>query len=277
MITVPDLRPFIEDDPFEANSQMVVPYLSPSSISCYLRCPEQFRREYVLRERRAPGAWGAAGSAFHSARRDALEHALKTGEAMSVAELEDMYALAWGAEVAEEVNWRDDTPGTVFDAGLAMTVLYHRELGSKIRPLAIEQSIHAHVPGVPVPLYGRIDVIDGAVPGGEIVDTKTGKQLFHQINPAHYIQGMVYVYALRLPIRWHSVSQKPAATTSDLLRLEPRAKVLASAERLTRQAYLGILYHQQTFGPEEVWTGAGMAGGACRYCSFRASCAHVPD
>lgn len=269
-----DLRPVVEDDPFEANSQMVVPYLSPSSISCYLRCPEQFRREYVLRERRAPGAWGAAGTAFHEARHAALEYARDNGKPMSVADLENAYASAWGKEVSEEVSWRDDEPDKVFDAGLAMTRLYHEELGSKLRPVAIEKSIHAYVPGVPVPLYGRVDVIDGAA--GEIVDTKTGKQLFHKLKAEHFVQGMIYVYATGLPIRWHSVSQKPAVTTNDLLRLVPRPKVLASAERLTRQAYLGILYHLQTFGRDEIWTGAGMAAGSCTYCSFRASCAHVP-
>lgn len=266
---------FALGDPFELNSEMPHSILSPSSVSTFMRCPEQFRREYVLEQKRAPGGWAMSGSAFHEARHAALEYAMDKGEPVTLEILEVMYRVAWDKRLSEEevVEWKGDTAEAVFERGWQMTVCYHETLGAEVRPIRMEYGAKGYVDGVPVPVYGRIDVEEAE----EIIDTKTGRSLFHKLKPEHLVQGCIYVLLTGKPIRWHSVSEKPAAVTNDTLRLVPRPKVLEAARSYVRDSYEGIRDLLRTRGRDEEWPGTGPASGNCNYCSFRSRCKYVPD
>lgn len=263
-----------ENDPFELNAEMPVGILSPSSISTYMRCPEQFRREYVKKEKRAPGAWAISGTAFHHAR-----HTILGGQRYGVefdnALLREAYERAWAHAIEEvgETTWGSETPEVMHERGWAMTELYHNELGKEVIPIRMEYGAKGNVAGVPVPIYGRIDVETDE----EIIDTKTGRQLFHKLRPEHYVQGILYCWLTKKPIRWHSVSEKPACATNENLTVAPTPKVLNAAERIARLAYRGIVCDLRELGPDEHWPGNGMASGSCNYCSFRKRCVFVPE
>lgn len=264
----------VADNPFALNAELPMTILSPSSISCFMRCPEQFRHEYMLREKRAPGAWAISGSAFHDARHAILEAQMTLGKPLAVEAVEPYYTVAWDKRMEKEgtVEWRGTTADAQFQIGLAMTKLYHETLGREVIPIQMEYGAKGYVDGVPLPIYGRIDVETHE----EIIDTKTGKQLFHQLKPEHKIQGCIYVMLTGKPMRWHSVSGKPAVSTNDELTLAPTPRVLAAAERFARDAYEGIVTLMRTRGVDTEWPLNGTATGTCRYCSFRSRCP-LPD
>jgi hypothetical protein len=265
------------DNPFEANAELPMGILSPSSVSCFMRCPEQFRREYVKREKRAMGAWGASGTAFHDARHKILKWQETERRALPAEEVEAFYTDAWDAlmkgDEGETIEWRGTTAEAQHALGLGMLREYHATLGAEVVPIRMEFGAKAYVEGVPVPVYGRVDVETS----NEIIDTKTGKNLVHKIKPEWYVQGCVYCLITGKSMRWHSVSQKPAAATNDGLTVSPRPKVLNAARAYVRGSYEGIVYYLRTRGPDEEWPGTGPAAGTCNYCSFRSRCLYVPD
>ena len=262
-------------DAFALNAELPMSILSPSSISTFMRCQEQFRREYLLREKRAPGAWGISGTAFHAARHAILELQATLRRAIPDEEVEAVYKTAWDKTLAKEgeIEWRGATAEGQYALGLGMLAEYHRTLGAEVIPIRMEYGAKGYVDGVPLPIYGRIDVETSE----EVIDTKTGKNLVHKLKPEWYVQGCIYVLLTGKPIRWHSVSQKPAAATNDMLRLDPRPKVLEAGRRFARDSYEGIRDLLRTRGREVEWPGTGPATGTCNYCSFRSRCLYVPD
>lgn len=262
-------------DPFELNAAFPLPYLSPSSISTFLGCPEKFRQEYLQDVKRVRGSWGVSGSAFHEARHRALEWQMQNGTWYPADGLRPLYDRAWDKVVGDgETRWGTDTPEEIKEAGWRMFDLYQDELGRHVRPVAMETGVRGFVSGVPVPIYGRIDVLTA----NEVIDTKTGKQVFHQINPTHLVQGCIYCLLTGKPIQWHSVSQKPALDgNEDLLRLGPRPKVLHAAESYARDAYQGIAHLLATRGRDDPWPYVGVASGGCRFCPVKRYCPGVPE
>lgn len=266
--------PTEQADPFEENAEMPKGTLSPSSIATYMKCPEQYRREQIKGEQRGRGAWAVSGAAFHNARHKALEWQRDNEVELPEALMQPIYEHAWLGAIGEgNTAWGKYKPEIVKAAGWEMFALYQRELGRTVFPVSIESWVRGYVDGVPVPVVGRIDVMTAE----EVIDTKTGRQLFHQIKPEHYIQGCVYTLLTGLPIQWHSVSEKPATDGGPLLRLEPRPKVLEAGERYVRDAYDGIRHNLRTRGPDAHWPVYGPASGTCRYCSFKFSCPGMPD
>lgn len=263
-----------EPDPFEANALLPKATFSASSISTFMRCPEQYRREYVKGETRASGPWGLSGSAFHDARHAALELQATLGREVPLGEIPHLYNVAWTKRLAEDaVEWGSTKQGDIYQAGLDMALAYHKTLGKTVTPIRMEAWESWYVDGVPARVVLRVDVETE----DEVIDTKTGKQLFHKLQPGHYVQGCIYAAGIGKTVRFHSVSQKPAATTNDDLRVVPRPKVVAAAEAFVRDAYDGITYLIRTRGLDAEWPGTGPAGGACRWCSFRGRCPYVPD
>lgn len=265
---------FEEADPFELNDEMPIGILSPSSISTFQRCPEEFRRSYVLKEPKVSGAWAVSGTAFHEGRRRILELQRDQARSASDLELQVAYDRSWRAALKDgAIAWGKETPAQQRERGWQMLREYHRTLGASVIPTVIEGSAKGYVPGVPVPLFGRIDVATAE----EVIDTKTGRQLTHKLKPEWYVQGVIYVYMTGLPIRWHSVSEKPAATTNDELVLAPTPRVLSLAERFTADAYEGIRDLLRSRGPNEHWPVLGPASGGCKYCSYKRTCPGVPS
>ena len=263
------------EDPFEANAAMPKATLSPSSIATFMRCPEQYRREHIKGEDRGRGAWGVSGTAFHEARHRALSLA-QAGTPIPEDDVavELLYDEAWRKTLEEEgeIEWRGTSADDQYAIGLGMFREYHFGLGKDVVPIKMEGWARGYLPGVPVPVVGRIDVETAE----EVIDTKTGKQLFHKLKPDYFVQGCIYVWLTGKPIQFHSVSQKPAAATNDLLRLSPRPKVLTAARAYVVDAYEGIASSLRTRGEDREWPGTGPASGNCTYCRMRSNCLYVP-
>lgn len=258
-------------DPFELNQAFPVGILSPSSISTYLKCPEWFRRQYVKDEKRERGAWAVSGTAFHEARHMALAWQMEHGQSYPEEKIGTLFEEAWQASLREgAAEWRGTTPEKQREIAWGMFDAYQHGLGKSVIPVAMEEWVKTYVEGVPVPVLGKVDVVTRSP--SEVIDTKTGRQLFHQMKDEHMIQGSIYCLATNLPVRWHSVSEKPAASTNENLRLDPTPKVLNAARAYVKDVYEGVRRLLDTRGTDEPWPLHGPASGQCKYCSARKTC-----
>ncbi len=244
-------------------------HLSASQLG--MTCAEAYRRRYVLGEKTPPGAALIWGRADHTAHETNFVQKVTTGEDIPVGDVQDAFAEAFDQEsVSQDVDWGDDRPGDLKDAGANLVAVYHRQVSPTLQPLQVEQEFKMDVPGVPVPVIGRVDLRLA----DHVRERKTAKA-----KPSgmarHRLQGMIYEAAIGLPIEWdYSVKTKTPAvyTAADIpgLRIEGTAGIAA---RYVKSLADQLVALADTFGPDEVWPGALNHDWACSYCGFRPTCA----
>lgn len=169
-----------------------IEHLSFSSINTYLICGEAWRRRYIAKEPAPISSSLVLGSAFH----DAVEGYIK-----GAPDLEAAYEQSWSTQLerGQDVAW-DEQPDTVKADGLRMVrAAPVRKLLDDIRANfdaergEIERRVELHVPGVPIPIIGYIDIItrDG-VPG----DFKTAARMWSDEKAGNQMQTLFYLAAL---------------------------------------------------------------------------------
>lgn len=171
-----------------------IQHLSYSSISTYLLCPESWRRRYILHEQAPTATALVFGSAVHSA----IERYLRASKP-----LEEQWRESWSEQLSQESNvaWGEETAESLATDGerLLTSQIVRTFLGEikanfdLARERCVERKVELHVPGVPVPIIGYIDVItkDG-VPG----DFKTAARMWAPNKAAEEMQPLVYLAAL---------------------------------------------------------------------------------
>lgn len=168
-------------------------HLSYSSISSYLLCGEAWRRRYVVKEQAPVSDNLVLGSAFHDAAQSYIKGA---------PDLEAAFEQGWSKQLerGQTIAWEDGVPEPTHDTGLRMVKAKPvRELLAEIRANfdpehgIIERRVELHVPGVPIPIIGYIDVItkDG-VPG----DFKTASRMWSDEKAGNQMQTLFYLAAL---------------------------------------------------------------------------------
>ncbi len=242
-------------------------HLSASQLN--MTCAEAYRRRYVLGEKTPPGAALIWGRSDHEAHETNFVQKITSGEDLPVSDVQYAFVEAFDHASDQDVDWGDDKPGDLKDAGVALVSLYHRQVSPTLQPLAVEQEFSLDVPGVPVPVVGRVDLRLA----DHVRERKTAKSKPSNIA-RHRLQGMIYEAALGLPIEWdYSVKTKtPTVYTSaeiPALRIEGTGG-LAARYVASLSAQLAAL--AETFGPDEVWPGALTHDWACSYCGFQPTC-----
>jgi len=170
-----------------------ITHLSYSSIGAYLLCGEYWRRRYIAKEPAPVASSLVLGSAFHGA----VEAYLQGAQ-----DLEAAYERSWAQQMerGQDIVWEDGQPDTVKGDGLRMVrAASARKLLDDIRANfdaergEIERRVDLHVPGVPVPIIGYIDIItrDG-VPG----DFKTTARMWSDEKAGDQMQSLFYLAAL---------------------------------------------------------------------------------
>lgn len=178
-------------------------HLSYSSIMTYLDCPAAWRRKYIAKEPTSSTPALVFGSAFHSAIEEYLTAPAATGPVVH-------WAGAWGKALERDqaVDWGTDTPEQHFNEGIRL--LSHKTIIEAAEKLTvrrddqgpmIERRIELHVPGVPIPVIGYIDLVaaDGAP-----CDLKTSGKSWSDGQAASSLQGLFYLAALnQADQHWH--------------------------------------------------------------------------
>lgn len=265
-------------------------HLSASQITMFQRCPEQWRRRYLLGQVERPGGALVWGSADHYAHEQNFTQKIVSHEDIPVADVKEAFAEGFERAIERnggttEVVWGDDKPDDLKDRGVKLVEAYHGQVSPTVQPVQVEQRFEARIPGVPVPVIGYID-IETELAG---IERKTAKAKTTSIKPGWRIQGLLYQSVIRKPVDWHvSVKTKtPSIYTPPMvpagepfgteigepgLRLAMNPALVAATARLVKNAATTLVSFYNTFGPDEPWPGAITHDWACNYCGYRKNC-----
>lgn len=258
--------------------------LSASSIATYMRCPEQFRREKVLGQKRPSNGSGLIGTGAHGAIEAALRLRIEHEKDASPEQIADTFDVVFDSAVfradqREGVNWgnaekkpldlnRARRIGRDAVASYAASDAYRL-----LEPQRLEHVFAFTIPGVPVPFCGLIDVLTRQ---GAPIDLKFGDRCLSVMDPGWRVQAQVYGMAARQSPAFHSISwagkvQSPAEAPG--LRMEWDARQTILAARQLRFVVGAILRDARELGPEGPWLGNTTHTWACGACAFREECA----
>ncbi len=269
-------------------------HLSASSFGMWARCPEQWRRRYILGQKEAPGAAQILGSGFHIAQEHNFRQKIESHEDLAVAEIVEAFHHGWDTKIEDaggvnEISWGSDKPDTLRARGATLTSADREQVSPKLQPEAVELAISLELEGIPVPIQGHIDLVgqyENGVPWDPdyaveptTVDYKTSSKSVSKLKEDWGIQARIYQAHTKRPIEYH-VAVKTATpkiqTPIDVpgLKLEYDVNQIALMHRTLQRYVKQMLMYWERFGPDEVWpSGAPFYGWACGYCGFAASCA----
>lgn len=178
----------------------MIEHLSYSSISTWLMCPRSWRFRYVDKVEMAKSPALVFGSVFHNAIEEYIREKPIIPHKVDI--LLAHWKLSWEAQLEQNsnVSW-DKTPYEYENLGV--TMLSNPEtvaIIDNIVPLVgedglsvIEKKVELRVPGVPVPVIGYIDVIEG---DGVPADLKTSARSWSQKRADGEMQPTFYLAAL---------------------------------------------------------------------------------
>ena len=255
-------------------------HLSASQITMFQRCREQYRRRYILGEKERPGAALVWGSADHYAHEVNFAQKIESHTDLPLADVELAFAEGFDAAVERnggesEVEWGKDKPGAMKDDGVKLVAAYHKLVSPKVQPTAVESEFSLEIPGVAVPVIGRIDLETA----GPAIERKTAKRSSKTVDPKWRIQGLIYQLAHGKSVDWHlSIKSKvPNIVTPETepgLTLPYVPGVARAAETLIAHTAAAILSDYSRLGPDEPWEGAITHPWACvgGFCGYKSTC-----
>lgn len=257
------------------------PHFSPSQIKLARKCMEQYRQRYVLGRRTPPGKALMWGRADHTAAETNFIQKVRTQTDMPTPEVLDAFRDAVIAHVDEEgglseIDWGEETPKAaltnIIDDGTRLAGLYHEQLAPTVLPTATEEWLELALPGIPVPLKGKVDVRED----GRILERKTHGTGQNKPKAEERVQAMIYSAATDLPVDFHiAIRPKTAAGTVKVLaapekedgepfRVETSSK--KTALLVVRRTLAQIGWAMRTYGPDNPWPDALAHDWACGYC-----------
>lgn len=263
-------------------------HLSASSLGTFSRCPEQFRRRYVLGEKERPVAaliWGGVdGATFEYNFRQKIE----SHEDLPLDDLELKFASILDERVdgsggPSEVDWGKEytgkSPAVAFagvkDRGVKLVGAYRRTVAPLVQPLAVEKQFSYEVSGIGVPIIGFIDIDTEAV----TIEAKTSGKAVKAVKNDWRLQGRIYQAVHRKPVAWHvkAKTKLPAVytPTEEPGLLMPVSEVAISAmENRVRGLVETLLHYIDIYGADEPWptSAPDSWGNTCGYCGFRPTC-----
>lgn len=266
-----------------AESSEVARYLdhiSPSGISTYIRCPNQFREKYILKQKERVG-WKALLGSGDSKAYELYMLARIAGTRLSLDDVSDAFRDTV-IDAQDEYDLDDkklgvQTASSIIDAGLPSVQAYYPVAEALPDPIGAEGWIRIENESLPVPLIGRTDF---EFPQMVVERKNTDKAM---IKPSWRFQARVYAAALQKPVHWHlsTRTKVPAVWTPDTVDAEKRDQwetpwSEAAASRTIRRVgqILGeIDAALLMWGPEQTWPTHGLDHEwACGLCSFKSRC-----
>lgn len=249
--------------------------LSASSIAKLMTCPEQFRLSYLLQRWGKASAATTLGNAYHYALQRNFEQKMFSDEDLPIRDVLDAYEEGWGKALDEDIAWKKDDPGATKTLGMEMLKKYHYQLSPTVHPVAVEERFEIPVPGVSLPLVGRIDVLEP----GRILDRKTAKQGATKASPEWRVQGLVYMAAYpKHDFAWHVQSKQgslrcygPEKYKGLTLFNTPGKQ--RTARKVVLAAWEMLQDYYDRYGLDQPWPGVALVHPyACMSCSHRSGC-----
>ena len=256
---------------------------SPSSLSMARRCPEQFRRRYILGHKERPGSALVIGTAVHKGVERNCGQKIESHIDLPMVDLLDWYddeGWPWSVndeqeKTGQEILWKD-APDSARGRGRTMLSAYHHNVAPRIQPIGVEGMVEVDF-GLAVPVIGRYDILREST----VIDLKTGQRAQKKPKESWRIQAAVYGEAAGRPVEFHSVtmaSDKGAPAIWTPLEAEGLLEQPTERERehmriSLRAVSAEVCLYMTLFGPEEPWPTHGrFHDWACDWCGFRSTC-----
>jgi hypothetical protein len=255
-------------DPLAVPTTLPVRHLSHSSLALFWRCPERWRRRYVLGEHEPLGAPAALGGAVGAALAAHLA-ARQRGQRLSLADTDDLFCAEW-AQRAPTARFAAGEPGALLRRqGRQLVVAYLHRLAPLLRPEAVERRVELRFDADPRwSVLGYLDVEDAA---GEVIDLKVRGRHVSPADADQSAQATLYLLARALEGRpakrfvFHSLRRTRKG--ADLLAVPTRRtqaqlaaferRIAATARAIARCADLG---EWPLAAPEGWWCAPGPTG-----------------
>ncbi len=253
-------------------------YVSASSLKMAVKCPEQWRRRYVLGHKAPPNANMLWGGADHKAVAVSYQQKIESEKDLPVDEVKELFAAEVEKKVDEaggagEVEWsgrdyEDKTPlasvSFVKDRGTKLVGMYQEQVASVTFPLTVEQEFLVPLNGLP-PVKGFIDLTaqrmevlsgtDDERPGPRFVVERKTKGVNQPPAPEDRFQARLYELASGLPVEFQ-VSVKSAQPRVVVHEPQP----LSSTEntlRSLKRTVLELASYYTLYGEDQPWPDHG--------------------
>lgn len=256
-------------------------HLSASRLSMFQRCPEQFRRRYLLGEKERPGGALVLGSGVHRALEHNDRQKIESRIDLSVDEVQERFAAALDEKIdaeggESEIVWGDTDRSRTQKKGLALVTAYHTHVSPTIQPIAVEKKITHTLPGLPVPIIGYVDVETA----DSIPERKVTGQIQRKPKEGWLLQAMVYRAALGKRVEWHTMTSSDKHQTTHVLTPTDHPAlswaytpgIAAMNDRLLGRIAMRLHSFWLMFGPDEPWEGNVTHPWACGFCGYRKDC-----
>jgi len=245
-----------------AGFRLPVDRLSFSSLAQFMICPEQFRLERIAGMRSRRGLSGFVGAVHHGAVATLLQAKMEADEPP----IEYAFTKAWQEAVEEEEPEWTDPPEAVAKSGQLMLGSFVATAWGDMNPIAVEEWVEDTLPGVPVPLVGRIDCWEQRLTR----EFKTAGQKHSEPKAKWRMQARIYQLFTDLPTEWTVTTRQvtPVTWTADR---EPGLFLPVGNKDATARTVVQAVEQMNDmyarYGPNESWPLNGLMHQYwCRYC-----------
>lgn len=178
--------------------EAVRPHVSPSSLDTFCKCPEQWRRRYIEKEKIPPGVAAYRGRGIHQGARLNFKQKIESRRDLPAKDIVDAAVATFEAEMNQEGYML-----TPEEKSRGATVVVSEELDSTARlarafaqfqapeyqPLLVEERITIELPNASHDIIGFLDLLDDQ---NRVDDFKTAKRKKSQGDVDNSVQLTVY-------------------------------------------------------------------------------------
>lgn len=206
------------------------PHLSPTQLELFAKCPEAYRRRYILAERIPPGIAALKGTGVHRGAQHNMAQKRETREDLPVDQIVEAAVAAFEAEThggysmtPEETKiGRKKLIGTAKDDVVAMARVHAEQQAPDYQPVLVEELVRILLPNSPRDLLGVIDLTDER---DRLVDFKTSGKKKTQNDADTSIQLTTYAVAFKAKtgrdpseVRLDTITRSKNETARDVVR-----------------------------------------------------------
>jgi putative RecB family exonuclease len=173
------------------------PHLSASQLETFAKCPEQWRRRYIEKEKIPPRLAMLKGKAVHAGAEHNLRQKIETHEDRPATEIIDAAVANYEAAIAHDGYSLDagqtkESVGVVKDMVALMAAGHAMLQAPEYQPVAVEEHFRIPLPAITHDLIGVVDLITDK---GEVVDLKTAAKPYNKDEVETSTQLTVYAAA----------------------------------------------------------------------------------
>lgn len=162
--------------------------ISPTKLSMFFRCGEQFRRRYCQNEKIAPSISQCVGAGVHTGNKLNMSQKIESKQDLQASDIVEVSVAEYEKKAVEVDEQKEVSDGKDKTARMAKT--YATIVAPKIQPTMVEQAIEITTPSVN--LLGIVDLVDDQK---TIIDLKTSGKSKPQSEADDSLQLTFYALA----------------------------------------------------------------------------------